>query len=121
MRLRSAVAIAAAILLSTAACSEWTARPLPRPSPYPTRIAGKTVRVTRVGGEVLNLSSAEVRGDSLYGLRLYSAGTPYVTLPLSEVTRIETEQTNVTGPVLFGVVGLAIFWRYVVLPAMFAD
>ncbi|MFL5539849.1 MAG: hypothetical protein ACJ8J0_12690, partial [Longimicrobiaceae bacterium] len=62
--------------------------------------------------------SAEVRGDSLYGMRVYSAGTPHVTLPLSEVARIEAEQTNVTGPALFGVLGRAIFWRYVVLPAL---
>jgi hypothetical protein len=118
MRFRFALPLAAAILLSTAACSEWTARPLPGPSPNPTRIAGRTVRVTTTGGEVLNLSSAEVRGDSLYGMRVYSAGDPYVTLPLSEVARLETEQTNVTGPALFGLVALVAFWRYVALPAL---
>lgn len=70
---------------------------------------------------MLNLSSAQIRGDSLYGIRVYSAGAPYVTLPLSEVTRIETEHTNATVPVLLGLVALGVFWRYVVLPSIYYD
>jgi len=81
------------------------------------------VRVTRVGGEVLNLSEAEIRGDSLYGTRVNFILDPYITLPLSDVARLETEETSYTGPVLAGVVGLlalgAVFWRYVVLPAVY--
>ncbi|MFL5386803.1 MAG: hypothetical protein ACJ8GN_30285 [Longimicrobiaceae bacterium] len=114
MRFRSALPLAAAILLSLAACSEWAVRPLP-PGPQPTRIAGKMVRVTRIGGEVLNLSTAEVRGDSLYGIRVYSVGTPFVTLPLSEVTRLEVEQTNTTIPGLVGGAAVVVFLRWMFL------
>ena len=115
MRGRFALSIAAASLLSLAACSEWTVRPLPQPSPYPARIAGKTVRVTRTGGEVLNLSPAEVRGDSLYGIRVYSVGAPFVTLPLAEVARLEVEQTSTTGPALLGAAALVALLRWMFL------
>ena len=110
MRFRSAVSFAA-ILLSLAACSEWAVQPLSH-GPQPTRIHGKTVRVTRMGGEVLNLSAAEVRGDSLYGIRLYSVGNPLVALPLSEVSRLEAEQTNTTIPALFGAAALVYAARW---------
>jgi hypothetical protein len=119
MRSRFAFSIAAASLLFLAACSEWTARPLPQPGARSTRMIGKPVRVIRLGGEVLNLSAAEIRGDSLYGTRVYSAGDPYVALPLSEVARLETEEINYTGPVLFGLVTLVALWRYVVLPGLY--
>ena len=109
MRSRFARSFAVAILLTLAACAEWAVRPLPQPGARTTRIAGRVVRVTRVGGEVLNLSTAEVRGDSLYGIRVYSAGAPFVTLPLSEVARLEVQQTNTTGPALLGAAALAVF------------
>ena len=81
-------------------------QPLPR-GPQPTRIAGKAVRVIPVRGEVLNLAVAEVRGDSLYGMRLDSAGDLFVVVPRSEVRRLETKKADYT-PVLFGLVVLAL-------------
>ncbi|MFL5540545.1 MAG: hypothetical protein ACJ8J0_16260 [Longimicrobiaceae bacterium] len=119
----AAATIAAASLLSLAACSEWTARPLPQPGTRSSRIVGKPIRVTRAGGEVLDLSEAEVRGDSLYGTREDFVLDPYVTLPLPDVARLETKGTSYSGPVVVGLVGLpslgAVFWRYVVLPAVY--
>lgn len=109
MRSRFALPFAAAILLSLSACSGWVVQPLPV-GPQPTRIAGRAVRVTRVGGEVLNLATAEIRGDTLYGTRL-TAGDPYVTVPLSEVARIEVEQTSNSVPVLLGIAaGVVVVW-----------
>jgi hypothetical protein len=118
MSVRSALPFAAAILLSLAACSEWAVQPLP-PGPQPTRITGRTLRVTRVGGEVLNLAAAQVREDTLYGIRVYSVGTPLVSLPLAEVTRLEAEQTNTTIPAFLGLVALAAVVRWVLLPAAY--
>ncbi|MFL5386804.1 MAG: hypothetical protein ACJ8GN_30290 [Longimicrobiaceae bacterium] len=110
MRSRFALPFAIAILLSLAACSGWVAQPLPR-GPQPTRIAGKAVRVTRVGGEVLNLATAEVRGDTLYGMRVSPAGDPFVAVPLSEVTRLEAEQTSSSVPILLGIIAaVAVVW-----------
>jgi hypothetical protein len=110
MRSRFALPFATALLLSLAACSAWVAQPLPR-GPQPTRIAGRAVRVTRAGGEVLNLAAAEVRGDTLYGMRASSTGALFVVVPRSEVRRLEAEQTSNSVPILLGIVAaVAVVW-----------
>ena len=120
MRIRIASLLAIPSLVFTAACTEWVAQPLPE-GPRPTSVAASRVRVTRAGGQVLELTGVAVRGDSLYGTRVYHVETPDVALPLSDVARVEAAQTSTTGTVLATLGVTAVLLRWVVLPWLIGD
>ena len=102
-------------LVSLAACTEWSARPVP-PGPQPVAIEGR-VRVTRTTGQRLELLGVVVRNDSLYGTRADAVRSPPVGLALSEVARVEGAGTNITVPVLLSLATVMAVWRWLFLPA----
>jgi len=44
-----------------------------------------------------------------------------VALPLSEVARVEAARTNTTIPAAIGVGAALLIFRWIILPAMYAD
>ena len=123
MRARFAASFALASLVFLSACAtEWAAQPLPL-GPQTAAVAGSRVRVTRTGGQVMELTSAEVHGDSLFGIRAwYVPDTdPRVALPLSEVARVEAARTNTTIPAVIGVGALLLVFRWIIIPGLNAD
>ena len=123
MRPRFSFSLALASLVFLSACAtEWAAQPLPQ-GPQTAAVAGSRVRVTRTGGQVVELTSAAVHGDSLFGIRAYYLPDtdPRVALPLSEVARIEAARTNTTIPAAMGVGALLLVFRWIILPAAYAD
>jgi hypothetical protein len=118
MRIRIASLFAIVSLAFTAACgSEWAVQPLPQ-GPRPDAVVGSRVRVTRVDGEVLELTAIRVRGDSLYGLSPYGTD-PYVVLPLSNVVRVEAQRTSSTVPALLTLGAAALVFRWLILPQLY--
>lgn len=120
MRPRFAASFVLASLVCLSACAtEWAAQPLPL-GPQTGAVAGSRVRVTRTGGEVMELTSAAVHGDSLFGIRAwYDPDTdPRVALPLAEVARIEAARTNTTIPAAIGVGALLLVFRWIILPGL---
>ena len=119
VRTRLAAPFAILSLAALAACTEWSAQPIP-PGPQPAVIEGR-VRVTRTDGQRLELAAAEVRGDSLYGTRVDVAPFTPLILPLAEVARVESQETNTTLPALFVLVTIVAAFRWIVLPGLITD
>jgi hypothetical protein len=116
---RCLLALGLTALASTSACAtEWATEPLPQ-GPRPNTLAH--VRVTRASGETIELTAMEVRGDSLYGARAYPITDPALALPLSDVARIESARPSTPVPALLGLGAALVVFRWVVLPALYAD
>jgi len=120
MRARFAPSFAILSLVALSACTEWAAQPLP-PAPGPVAIADTRLRVTRTSGEVMELTAGAVSGDSLLGFRAGSAGDPRVSIPLSQVARVEAARANATVPAMIGLGVGAILLRWIILPGLIAD
>jgi hypothetical protein len=87
------------------ACHSWHERDLST-GIAPAVAGGKDVRVTRADGSSIRLDQPRVEGDSLTG-RSHDASTR-VTLPVSEVRRVDARTLNV-GRTALVVGGLLTF------------
>jgi hypothetical protein len=109
------LALVPALAASLGACTGWVAQPLPQ-GPEPATIHENRLRVTRANGEVVELTAAAVRGDTLYGFRTHYVTDATIALPLSDVARVEAARTSVAVPILLGLGAAGVLWRWVVFP-----
>jgi hypothetical protein len=103
MRLRHLLPL---VPLALAACgTTWTDYAL-QPQPSPVTLRGP-VRVWRADGSAIVLSSATIRGDSLYGTLPHPANVVGLATSTSDVRKVETGTPSATLPALGIVAALA--------------
>jgi hypothetical protein len=108
MRARSrSVASVLLAALALEQCTHFT----PESRPLPEVVAEKTdrtVRITRSGGERLEISHARIAGDSLQGVVPTVRGDLAVSIPLGDVRSVEVEHVNVPLTVVAVAVALGV-------------
>jgi len=106
MRIRSIVrrplargAVLAGCIASAGGCMSW--QHTPAPAPAASRALHDPIRVTRNDGYAIELTGAEVRGDSIIGLE--RASHRRVSLALADVRAAEARRVDVLHSALTGV------------------
>jgi hypothetical protein len=89
-RLRTLV-VPLALAAALGACTQWSRRPIPAPGE--DRFFAGRVRVTRAEGPPVLLDSVTIGRDSVVG-REVAAPRARVSIPVSEVRRVEARSAN---------------------------
>jgi len=102
------------LTLASACATEWHTRPLPA---APGPISGR-VRITLVSGEHVELTRVQLGTDSLYGERPNDGSR--VAVAVADVAYAEGPQVNASGATILTVVAVLAWFRWYLLPRMFA-